>query len=74
MKNDEIDPDELEKRKKQFDMYRVVDQCDYDVNLLDRRILFEMTGERLTPEDFPDSTSESDIESGSDDKNSPRSV
>ena len=52
MKNDEIDPDELNNPKKQFDMYRVVDECNFDVNRLDRRILYEMTGERLTPEDF----------------------
>ena len=52
VKNDEIDPDELNNPKKQFDMYRVVDECNFDVNRLDRRILYEMTGERLTPEDF----------------------
>lgn len=51
-------------------MCRVVDECNYDLDLLDRRIMYEMTGERLTPEDFPDSTSESAEESGSDDQNS----
>ena len=51
-------------------MYRVVDECNYEQNLLDRRILYEMTGERLTPEDFPDSTSESAEASRSDDQNS----
>ena len=70
VKNDEIDPDELHNSKKEFDMCRVVDECNYDLDLLDRRIMYEMTGERLTPEDFPDSTSESAEESGSDDQNS----
>ena len=50
-------------------MNRVVDECNYNVDLLDRRILYEMTGERLTTEDFPDSTSESAEASGSDEHN-----
>ena len=49
MKNDEIDPDELQNPKKEFDMSRVVDECNYDLDLLDRRIMYEMTGEKLTP-------------------------
>ena len=39
-------------------MDRVVSELSYDEDILDRRIVFEMIGERLDPADFPDETSE----------------
>ena len=52
--------EEKEKNKKLFEKERVVTECDFQQDALDRRILFEMLGERLHPDDYPDETSESD--------------
>ena len=63
-----VDAEEIEragKKKKEFDVQRVVTECDYERDQLDRRIVFEMIGSRIEEEDFPDETSES--EAGDDD-------
>ena len=58
----EVETDSDESKKKDFDVDRVVNECLFDQDTLDRRIVFEMIGERLHPDDFPDETSESDNE------------
>jgi len=60
VKNEEIERGEDEKQGKSFDTDRVVAECDFERNQLDRRILYEMLGERLIVEEFPDETSETD--------------
>lgn len=47
-------------------MDRVASECDFEQDLIDRRILYEMLGERLHPEDFLDESSESDNDANAD--------
>ena len=56
----EVNRDEKESRKKVFAADKVVTECNYEQDELDRRILFEMIGERLHEDDFPEETSESE--------------
>jgi len=67
VRSSEIDRDWEEKKTKRFDLDRVITECAYDKNPHDRRIAYEMTGNRLVPEDWPDSTSESEEEEEGDD-------
>ena len=56
----EVNRDEKESRKKVFAADKVDAECNYEQDELDRRILFEMIGERLHEDDFPEDTSESE--------------
>ena len=43
---------------KPFDKGRIVDECDFENDLTDRRILYELTGAKLDPGDFADDTTD----------------
>ena len=43
-----------------FNPDRVVNECDYDKDVSDRRILYEMTGVRLNRAEFVDDTTDSE--------------
>ena len=60
VKSNEIEQEKKESKKKELDVDRVVTECDYERDEIDRRILFEMLGVRLEEDDYPDETSESE--------------
>ena len=56
----EIENSDEEQKKKEFKANRIIENCDFEVKKLDRRILFEMTGERYHEDEFPNETTESE--------------
>ena len=56
-----------EKKKKVFEIDRVVTESNFEADELDRRIAFEMIGDRLDEAEFLDETSESEENEGNND-------
>ena len=54
VQNSEIDKDWDNEKLNAFDVDRVVSECDFKNDLIDRRIAFEMTGLRLNEDDWPE--------------------
>ena len=52
----------MKKKRKVLDMIRVVDECNYERDIVDQRIVYEMIGDKLDPGEFNDETSESEGE------------
>ena len=63
----EIDQNLKEKKNKVFDTDRVVTESNLDADELDRRIVFEMVGDRPDEAEFLDETSESEANEIDDD-------
>ena len=63
----EIERAEKKTKKKQFNIQKVVTDCQYERDQIDRRIVFEMIGSKIEKNDFPDETSESEAEDAADD-------
>ena len=47
-------------KEKDFDLDRIAEECNFETDPIDKRILYEMTGERLSPTDFIDDTTDSE--------------
>ena len=62
IRSEDLAKDENPKNMREFDEDRVISECDYNNNKLDRRILYELTGEKLEEDDYLDETSESERE------------
>ena len=62
------------RKERFFDQERIAEECNFDSNIKDRRILYEMTGIRMNDTDFLENTTDSDIdelpEDGSDEQES----
>ena len=56
-----------EKKNKVYDTDRVVTESNFEADQLDRRIAFEMVGDRLDEAEFFDETSESEVNEIDDD-------
>ena len=59
VKTSEIEQGQRKSGSRDFDVQRVADERDFERDIIDCRIMFEMIGERFTLDDYPDETSES---------------
>ena len=64
IKSSDLDQDGRKERN--FDQNRIVEECNYDLDINDRRILYEMTGSRMNHMDFLDETTDSEFDLDSD--------
>ena len=64
MHDEELEKSDEDYKVKEFDKRRIMENCDFENDKLDRRVLFEMTGERYHEDDFPFETTESENEDG----------
>ena len=60
------DLDQNGRKERNFDQNRIVEECNYDLDINDRRILYEMTGSRMNHMDFLDETTDSEFDLNSD--------
>ena len=51
-----------ERKEREFDIDRVAEECDFETDKRDRRILYEIAGIKLFPAEFIDDTTGSDEE------------
>ena len=60
-----------EMRERYFDIDRVAEDCDFNGDIVDQRIFYEMTGQKIDEQAYLDETTDSDI---SEDENASHSI